>query len=57
MKEISRLNGVPKAIVFDRDPKFTSNFWKGLFKGFGKKMILSIVYHPRSDWKLTWSIK
>jgi hypothetical protein len=26
MKEISRLHGVPKAIVSDRYPKFTSNF-------------------------------
>jgi hypothetical protein len=32
IKEISRLHGVPKEIVFDRDTKFTSNLWKGLFK-------------------------
>ena len=32
MKEIARLHGVPKAIVSDRDSKFTSNIWKGLFK-------------------------
>ena len=32
MKEITRLHGIPKAIVSDRDSKFTSNFWKGLFK-------------------------
>ena len=32
MKEIARLNGIPKAIVSDRDSKFTSNFWKVLFK-------------------------
>jgi hypothetical protein len=34
MREIARLHGIPKTIVFDRDPKFTSNFWKGLFNGF-----------------------
>jgi hypothetical protein len=38
MREISRLHGVPKTIVFDKDLKFTSNFWKGLFKGFGKNL-------------------
>ena len=26
MKEISRLHGIPKEIVSDRDPKFTSKF-------------------------------
>ena len=30
MKEIFKLHGLPKEIVSDRDPKFTSNFWKGL---------------------------
>ena len=29
MKEIFKLHGFPKAIVFDRDVKFASNFWKG----------------------------
>jgi hypothetical protein len=28
IKEIASLHGVPKEIVYDRDPKFTSNFWK-----------------------------
>jgi hypothetical protein len=34
MKEVARLHRIPKIIVSDRDPKFTSNLWKGLFKGF-----------------------
>ena len=32
LKEVARLHGIPKTIVSDMDPKFTSNFWKGLFK-------------------------
>jgi hypothetical protein len=51
MREISRLHGVPKTIVSDKDPKFTSNFWKGLFKGFGTNMNFIITYHPKSDGK------
>jgi hypothetical protein len=34
LKDVACLHGIPKTIVSDRDPKFTSNFWKGLFKGF-----------------------
>jgi transposase InsO family protein len=51
MKEVARIHGVPKAIVSDRDPKFTSNFLKGLFKGFGTNLDLSTSYHPKSDGK------
>ena len=46
MKEIARLHGIPKTIVSDKDPKFTSKFWKGLFKGFGTYLNFSTTYHP-----------
>jgi hypothetical protein len=49
MKEIARLHGIPKTIVFDRDPKFTSKFWKGLFNGFGTNLNFSTTYHLESD--------
>jgi hypothetical protein len=49
MREIARLHGIPKTIVSDRDPKFTSNFWKGLFNGFGTNLNFSTTYHPESD--------
>jgi hypothetical protein len=49
MKEIARLHGIPKTIVSDRDPKFTSNFWNGLFNGFGTNLNFSTTYHPESD--------
>ena len=49
MREITRLHGIPKTIVSDRDPKFTSNFWKGLFKGFRTNLNFSIAYHRESD--------
>jgi hypothetical protein len=49
MKEIARLHGIPKTIVSNRDPKFTSKFWKVLFNGFGTKLNFSTTYHTESD--------
>jgi hypothetical protein len=46
MKEISRLHGIPRTIVSDRDTKFTSNLWRGLFKGFGTNLNFSTTYIP-----------
>jgi hypothetical protein len=46
MREIARLHGIPKTIVSDRDPKFTSNFLKGLFNGFGTNLNFTTTYHP-----------
>ena len=46
MKEVSRLYGISKAIVSNIDVKFTSNFWKGSFEGFGTNMDINTTYHP-----------
>ena len=46
MKEIFRLHGLSKEIVSDRDPKFTSNFWKALFTNLGTKLNFITTYHP-----------
>ena len=52
MKDIFRLHGLPREIVFDKDPKFTSNFWKGLFAYLGTKLSFSIAYHPQTVGKI-----
>ena len=49
MKDIFKLRGFPKAIISDRDVKFTSNFWKGLFVDLGTKLNFSTDYHPQTD--------
>jgi hypothetical protein len=49
MREVARLHGIPKTIVSDRDPKFTSKFWRGLFKGFITTLNFNTTYHPESD--------
>ncbi|KAK2362674.1 hypothetical protein QL285_087716 [Trifolium repens] len=47
--EIVRLHGIPSSIVSDRDPKFTSHFWKTLHEALGTKLRLSSAYHPQTD--------
>jgi hypothetical protein len=51
VREIARLHGILKKIVSDRDTKFTSKFWRGLFKGFGTNINFSTSYHPQLDGK------
>lgn len=46
---IVRLHGLPKIIISDRDAKFTSLFWKSLFKKMGVKLAMSTAYHPQTD--------
>ena len=47
--EICRLHGLPTSIVSDRDPIFTSTFWRNLFKAQGTKLQFSSSYHPQTD--------
>jgi transposase InsO family protein len=49
LHEIVRLHGVPKSIVSDRDPHFTSRFWMNLYKALGTKLRFSTAYHPQTD--------
>ncbi|MBW0571445.1 hypothetical protein O181_111160 [Austropuccinia psidii MF-1] len=41
--------GVPKIIISDRDPKFTSEFWTNLYGRLGTKLAFSTTYHPHTD--------
>ena len=52
MKEIFKLHGFPKEIVSDRDVKFTSIFWKGLFVDLGIKLNFITAYHPQTNGKI-----
>lgn len=38
--------GVPLSIINDRDARFTSAFWKELFKLIGTKFLMSTSHHP-----------
>ena len=36
-------------IEIHRDPRITSNFWKGLFENLGTKLNFSSANHPQMD--------
>jgi len=48
-REIVRLHGLPTSIVFDRDVKFMSYFWKTLWRLCGTTLKFSAALHPQTD--------
>jgi hypothetical protein len=45
-REIVRLHGIHRSIVFDCDVKFLSYFWKVLWGKLGTKLLFSTTCHP-----------
>ncbi|KAA3477744.1 DNA/RNA polymerases superfamily protein [Gossypium australe] len=47
--KIVRLHRVPILIISDRDPRFTSGFWKKLQEALGTRLNFSTAFHPYTD--------
>ena len=46
---VVRFFGCPRKVLHDRDPRFTSNFWRALWRILGVSVALSSAYHPQTD--------
>ena len=46
---VVRYYGVPRSVIHDRDPRFTSLFWKELWTLLGCKVSATTAYHPQGD--------
>jgi len=42
-------HGLPNDIVSDRDPKFTSKFWRALWKRMGTELKMNTSFRPQMD--------
>ncbi|GJW57935.1 putative reverse transcriptase domain-containing protein [Tanacetum coccineum] len=49
LKEVVTRHGIPLLIIYDRDSRFTSNFWKSLQNALGTSLDMSTAYHPQTD--------
>ncbi|GJV41319.1 putative reverse transcriptase domain-containing protein [Tanacetum coccineum] len=49
IKEVVTRHGIPVSIICDRDPRFSSNFYKSLQKDLGTRLDMSTAYHPETD--------
>ncbi|MCO5595346.1 hypothetical protein L7F22_049388 [Adiantum nelumboides] len=49
ISQVFKYHGLPTSIVSDRDPRMSSNFWKGLFENLGTRLNFSSTYHPQTD--------
>ena len=48
LSRIVCLHGVPKTIVSDRGPQFTSRFWESHHEAMGTTLVHSSAYHPQT---------
>jgi hypothetical protein len=46
---VFRHKGLSWVIISDRDPRFTSNFWRTFFRLLGTKLSFSAAFHPETD--------
>ena len=54
---VFQLHSLPEVIISDRDPCFTSKFWRAMFDLLRTDLQFSIVFHPQIDGQSEWMIQ
>ena len=49
LQQVVRLHGLPSSLISDRDPIFTSHFWRRQLELLGIHANRSTVFHPQTD--------
>lgn len=49
IQTVVRHHGLPQFVVSDRDPRFTSTFWRSLWEQLGTRLKMSTAFHPQTD--------
>ncbi|XP_015160318.1 uncharacterized protein [Solanum tuberosum] len=49
---VIRLQGPPRTIVIDRNPRFLHSFWQEINRLQGLTLVMSTTYHPQTDGQL-----
>ena len=49
LQQVVRLHGLPSSLISDRDPIFTSHFWRRLLELLGIHANRSTAFHPQTD--------
>ncbi|GJS46002.1 putative reverse transcriptase domain-containing protein [Tanacetum coccineum] len=57
LKEVVTRHGILVSIICDRDPRFTSNFWRSLQMALGTNLYMSTAYLPQIDGQSERTIK
>ena len=45
---VSKLHGLPRELVSDRDPRFTAEFWQSVFREIGTRLTMSTSDNPET---------
>nr|GEY61150.1 hypothetical protein [Tanacetum cinerariifolium] len=57
LNRIVTRHGIPVSIIYDRDGRFTSNFWKSFQKALGTDLSMITAYHLETDGQSERTIK